>query len=188
MRYRVPHATGPDGGGNTIGPITGHAVPIRSCSRWGLPCRLRRRRRGALLPHPFTLAGAFAPAVCFLRHYPWSRLRRALPGTVFPWSPDFPPPGNPRSSHPAVWPRDSMGSGGPGQGPPMQRARRWLRDRGRANFASGTSGRPLESAPASQNRRNRPQCQVGTAAGKQPRQPRFGNRKRHWFRCHTRSP
>ena len=35
------------------------AVPIRSCSRWGLPCRLRCRRRGALLPHPFTLT---APA------------------------------------------------------------------------------------------------------------------------------
>ena len=32
------------------------AVPIRSCSRWGLPCRLRCRRRGALLPHRFTLA------------------------------------------------------------------------------------------------------------------------------------
>jgi hypothetical protein len=31
------------------------AVPIRSCSRWGLPCRLRCRRRGALLPHRFTL-------------------------------------------------------------------------------------------------------------------------------------
>jgi len=39
------------------------AVPIRSCSRWGLPCRLRRRKRGALLPHRFTLAAAerYAP-------------------------------------------------------------------------------------------------------------------------------
>ena len=34
------------------------AVPIRSCSRWGLPCRFRRRKRGALLPHRFTLAAA----------------------------------------------------------------------------------------------------------------------------------
>src|SRR5256885_4695992 len=25
-------------------------------SRWGLPCRFRRRKRGALLPHRFTLA------------------------------------------------------------------------------------------------------------------------------------
>jgi len=32
-------------------------VPMRSCSRWGLPCRFRCRSRGALLPHPFTLAG-----------------------------------------------------------------------------------------------------------------------------------
>jgi hypothetical protein len=31
------------------------AAPIRSCSRWGLPCRRRCRKRGALLPHPFTL-------------------------------------------------------------------------------------------------------------------------------------
>jgi hypothetical protein len=31
------------------------AAPIRSCSRWGLPCRRRCRRRGALLPHRFTL-------------------------------------------------------------------------------------------------------------------------------------
>jgi hypothetical protein len=31
------------------------------------------------------------PAVYFLWHFPWSRPRRALPGTVPPWSPDFPP-------------------------------------------------------------------------------------------------
>ena len=45
-------------------------------------------------------------AVCFLWHFPWGRPRRALPGTVFPWSPDFPPPaGFPGASggHPAVW-------------------------------------------------------------------------------------
>ena len=46
-----------------------------------------------------------APAVCFLWHFPWGCPRRALPGTVFPWSPDFPPlAGFPiaRSSHPAI--------------------------------------------------------------------------------------
>jgi hypothetical protein len=39
------------------------AVPIRSCSRWGLPCRCRCRKRGALLPHRFTLTAAirYAP-------------------------------------------------------------------------------------------------------------------------------
>jgi hypothetical protein len=38
-----------------------HAVPMRFCSRWGLPCRLRCRNRGALLPHRFTLTAASAP-------------------------------------------------------------------------------------------------------------------------------
>ena len=59
------------------------AVPIRSCSRWGLPCRFRRRTRGALLPHPFTLAAAkrYAPR------------RSSLCGTVpepFRFAPDRP--------------------------------------------------------------------------------------------------
>src|SRR5580658_5593154 len=31
-------------------------------------------------------------AVYFLWHFPWGRPRRALPGTVPPWSPDFPLP------------------------------------------------------------------------------------------------
>jgi hypothetical protein len=48
---RVPEgpATAPSVRGRTIG------TPIRSCSRRGLPCRPRRRVRGGLLPHPFTL-------------------------------------------------------------------------------------------------------------------------------------
>jgi hypothetical protein len=82
-----------------------HATPIRSCSRWGLPCRLRCRRRGALLPHRFTLAEVNS-AVCFLWHFPWGCPRRTLSGTVIPWSPDFPLQpsfdiGN--SGHPASW-------------------------------------------------------------------------------------
>ncbi len=36
-----------------------------------------------------------AQAVCFLWHFPWGHPRRRLAGTVFPWSPDFPPPGLP---------------------------------------------------------------------------------------------
>ncbi len=31
------------------------AIPIRSCSRWGLPCRFCCQTRGALLPHRFDL-------------------------------------------------------------------------------------------------------------------------------------
>jgi len=34
------------------------AVPIWSCSRWGLPCQFRYRTRGALLPHHFNLTSA----------------------------------------------------------------------------------------------------------------------------------
>jgi hypothetical protein len=36
------------------------------------------------------------PAVYFLWHFPWGRPRRGLPGTVPPWSPDFPLPAQPR--------------------------------------------------------------------------------------------
>jgi len=32
-----------------------YAAPIRSCSRWGLPCRCCYQPRGALLPHRFAL-------------------------------------------------------------------------------------------------------------------------------------
>jgi hypothetical protein len=43
-------------------PATTTAVPIRSCSRWGLPCRPCCQGRGALLPHRFALArGARMP-------------------------------------------------------------------------------------------------------------------------------
>ena len=74
------------------------AAPIRSCSRWGLPCRFRCRKRGALLPHRFTLAvtlagsgGLFSVALSLefatlARHF----FRRTLSGTACPWSPDFP--------------------------------------------------------------------------------------------------
>lgn len=43
-------------------------------------------------------------AVCFLWHCPWGCPRRALPGTVFPWSPDFPPRRAQarQSGHPAI--------------------------------------------------------------------------------------
>jgi len=55
-RYRAPRATDPGGGAETRLPVARRAAPIWSCSRWGLPCRLRCRSRGGLLPHRFTLA------------------------------------------------------------------------------------------------------------------------------------
>ena len=75
------------------------AVPIRSCSRWGLPCRRRCRRRGALLPHLFTLTATirYVPRRLFsvalsLKRCP-ERLGPAgrYPAPFDPWSPDFPP-------------------------------------------------------------------------------------------------
>jgi len=52
-----------------------------------------------------------ARAVCFLWHCPWGRPRRPLTGTVFPWSPDFPPPlaCTSSSGRPAVWRGDTCG-------------------------------------------------------------------------------
>src|SRR5687767_4216335 len=52
----APRATNPDGGPETALRVAPRAIPIRSCSRWGLPCRFRCRSRGGLLPHLFTLA------------------------------------------------------------------------------------------------------------------------------------
>lgn len=75
--------------------VSPRTAPIRSCSRWGLPCRSCCQSRGGLLPHPFTLTlnpASRIVAVCFLWHFPWGRPRRPLTGTVFPWSPDFPHP------------------------------------------------------------------------------------------------
>jgi len=56
-RYRAARAANP-GTSPTKGGMRGQATlgpPIRPCSAWGLPCPLRFRRGGALLPHPFTL-------------------------------------------------------------------------------------------------------------------------------------
>ena len=56
VRYRTPRATYPGGGAENRSAHEEPAAPTWSCSGWGLPCRPRCRERGALLPHPFTLA------------------------------------------------------------------------------------------------------------------------------------
>jgi hypothetical protein len=56
----------------------GAVVPTWSCSRWGLPCRRRCRRRGALLPHPFTLTRRPAAA----GPGGWSALCGTFPGVA----------------------------------------------------------------------------------------------------------
>lgn len=54
-RCRAPQATYPDDHPGKRAGLAPGVIPIRSCSRWGLPCRFRCRSRGGLLPHPFTL-------------------------------------------------------------------------------------------------------------------------------------
>ena len=54
-------------------------------------------------PYPRPMISHALRAVCFLWHCPWGRPRRPLAGTVFPWSPDFPPPPCRSSGRPAVW-------------------------------------------------------------------------------------
>ena len=58
--------------------------PIWSCSKWGLPCHRCYHRRGALLPHHFTLTRPLTrhgKAVYFLWHFPWAHALQGLPGT-----------------------------------------------------------------------------------------------------------
>ena len=58
---------------------------IWSCSAWGLPCRPGYPRRGALLPHHFTLTPQ-SGAVSFLWHFPstppFESASRPLAGTL----------------------------------------------------------------------------------------------------------
>lgn len=74
----------------------GREIPIRHCSRWGLPCGRCCHPPGGLLPHRFTLTapiprtGPGGTAVCFLWRCPSGCPARALPGTGALVSPDFP--------------------------------------------------------------------------------------------------
>ena len=113
-------ASGPARDGHSSGtPVTGRlARPTRTAARKPA-CRMPFQGRASGVPSLLGLAPggvcravpvagnavrsyrtlsplpAFARglrwAVCFLWHFPWGRPRRVLPGTVFPWSPDFPP-------------------------------------------------------------------------------------------------
>ena len=71
------------------------SLPIWSCSVWGLPCHRLYRRRGALLPHLFTLTPALQPeAVCSLWHWPSLGLDAQIPDVIRHTalrSSDFPP-------------------------------------------------------------------------------------------------
>jgi len=55
LRLPVASRNQPGRQAETALKVSLHAIPIRFCSRWGLPCRSCRQARGGLLPHPFTL-------------------------------------------------------------------------------------------------------------------------------------
>ena len=125
------------------------AVPIRSCSRWGLPCRRRCRRRGALLPHRFTLAavnathrgGLFSVALSLGSHPP-DVIRHRLstePGLSSPITPSLP-----------RW------RGREGWGLPERPSDRLTRT-GMGSLPAVVKGRPA----ASQSGRGRPCCGDG---------------------------
>jgi hypothetical protein len=94
LRYASPR-TSSDLPGSTCGPHarphprTRPPAPLFGLAPGGV-CRAAEccHRRGALLPHPFTLTAPFAGglAVCFLLHFPWARAPQALPGAL-PWEP-----------------------------------------------------------------------------------------------------
>ncbi len=122
----TPHATNPNGRTETSlrpAPEGGQSSPFLFGLAPGGVYPAAPVARGAVRfyrtvsPVP---AGGFplARAVCFLWHCPWGRPRRTLSGTVFPWSPDFPPspgcPGN--SGRPAVWRGRHARGGRGGQG------------------------------------------------------------------------
>jgi len=83
------------------------AAPIRSCSRWGLPCRPCRQVRGALLPHPFTLARGLAPErFAFCGTFPGVAPAGHYPAPYFRGARTFlqrSPFGTRVSGHPADW-------------------------------------------------------------------------------------
>ena len=104
VRCRTPRATYPGGSAETrphrpysvLLPVGFTVPPPSPAARCALTAPF----------HPcLAAAEADGRAVCFLWHFPWGRPRRALPGTVFPWSPDFPPPAAeaPEGGHPTVW-------------------------------------------------------------------------------------
>jgi len=108
-RRRLPRATYPKNDAEThprsetAGPSYSVLLPVG----FTVPSLLPRTRCALTAPfHPYPASPRLRRAVCFLWHFPWARARRALPGTVSPWSPDFPPLAAfavARGGRPAVW-------------------------------------------------------------------------------------
>ena len=94
-------------------PVRKPTAAVRTAARpymvllpegFAVPCPSPGPRCALTAPfHPCPPASRPGRAVCSLWHFPWGRPRRALPGSVLPWSPDFPPPREGGGGHPAVW-------------------------------------------------------------------------------------
>ena len=86
-RCRCPRAAYP--GLRWSGPLL---APVWPCSEWGLPCHPCYQGRGALLPHPFTLACAPGGAIGGLLSVALSVASRrpAVSRHSALWSSDFP--------------------------------------------------------------------------------------------------
>ena len=101
-RCRAPRATNPGDGAEmplrhaaVAGSAAGRPYSVLLPVGFALPPPLPGARCALAAPfHPCRqpMVSHGWPAVCFLWHFPWGRPRRPLAGTVFPWSPDFPPP------------------------------------------------------------------------------------------------
>lgn len=168
-RCRTPDATHP-GGKRGNAPAACRSPGFRRPPLFGLApggvCRAAAvaGARGALLPHRFTLASrpdgadpGGVMAVCSLWHCPWGCPRRALPGTVFPWSPDFPHPATFRQLRgAAVQPPDPGVTWGRDGGCVKRRARAPRRGRAPGRPASASRHRPRHrsgAAPSVSGRR-----------------------------------
>ena len=87
------------------------AAPTWSCSRWGLPCHRRCRRRGALLPHHFTLAArpfvisepGRARRYVFCGTFPRVAPAGRYPAPCLRGARTFLPLRHAKSGHPTVW-------------------------------------------------------------------------------------
>ena len=172
-RYRAPHATYPSGGakarpapGNAgclpllLGLAPGGVFPAAAVAGGAV------RSYRTISPLPPAGYPRDRLAVCFLWHFPWGCPRRALPGTVPPWSPDFPLPARQRraairpSAYGIRWARmpavskrrpgrlQSCDGGSPG----MKRRRRKASQNKSAVIASRTSAAANASGAASPGR------------------------------------
>jgi len=139
-------------------------APIRSCSRWGLPCRLPLPEARCALAAPFhpclwdgSQVGGLLSVALSLNKGPKPPARRALPATFVSWSPDFPRHACASRGCPAPW-RDRGSRVGP-QGEGLVLTSRAHQGRGGGRCRAGAAVRT--GAP---RLRRRHRCRSGEGA------------------------